>query len=69
MFLGGGINIANNCFIGLNSTIRNRISIPSFTLIGCASNIIKPIAEENSVFIGNPARKIEGLYAKDVVIK
>ena len=62
--LGGGINIANNCFIGLNSTIRNRISIPSFTLIGCASNIIKPIAEENSVFYWESCEKDRGFICK-----
>lgn len=67
--LGGGISIENNCFIGLNTTIRNRISIPSFTLIGCASNIVKPIEDENTIWIGNPASKVIGRNALEITIK
>lgn len=63
------INFDNNCFIGLNTTVRNRISIPSFTLIGCASNIVKSIEEENTVWIGNPASKIVCRTALETIIK
>lgn len=67
--LGGNIIIGNNCFIGLNSTLRNRLNIPSFTLIGCSSNVVKPIEDENTIWLGNPAKVIEGRKSIDVVIK
>lgn len=67
--LGGNIRIGNNCFIGLNSTLRNRLNIPSFTLIGCSSNVVKNIETENSIWLGNPAKMVEGRKSIDVVIK
>lgn len=66
---GGNIRIGNNCFIGLNSTLRNRLNIPSFTLIGCSSNVVKPIENENTIWLGNPAEMVEGRKSIDVVIK
>lgn len=67
--LGGNITVGNNCFIGLNSTIRNRLNIPSYTLIGCASNITKMTQSEESVWLGNPAKLVEGRNSKDAIIK
>jgi hypothetical protein len=67
--LGGNITIGNNCFIGLNSTIRNRLNIPSYTLIGCASNVTKMTWIEETVWMGNPAKQVEKQNSKEVIIK
>lgn len=66
---GGNVKMGDNCFVGLNSTVRNRINIPSYTLIGCASNIVKSIDVENSVWIGNPAKRIDNNESLDCIIK
>lgn len=67
--LGGNIAIGNNCFIGLNSTLRNRLNIPSYTLIGCGANVTKMTQIEETVWMGNPAKRIEDQNSKDVIIK
>lgn len=55
---GGYSKVKSNCFIGLNSTIRDGITIEEYSLIGSASNLLKS-TEKYGVYVGNPARKIE----------
>lgn len=59
VIVGGDVEICNNCFIGLHSTIKNKVRISNFTIVGSGSNVIKS-TEENCVYVGNPARKVEG---------
>ena len=63
------ITIGNYNFIASGCVLGGGISIPSFTLIGCASNIVKPIEDENTVWIGNPASKVIGRTALETTIK
>lgn len=58
VIVGGDVKIGNNCFIGLHSTIKNKLQISDYTLIGSGSNIIKS-TEENSVYVGNPGKKVK----------
>ena len=51
----GFINIGNNCFFGMNSTIKNRIDIADYTLVGAGAYISKS-TEKNSVYV--PERSI-----------
>lgn len=53
---GGGAKVEDRCFFGLNSTVKDNVSIASENLIGSASNITKSIIEQGGVYIGNPAR-------------
>ncbi len=55
--MGGYANVGNHCFVGLNSTIKNSISLADYSLIGAASNILKS-TEEYGVYVGNPARSL-----------
>lgn len=59
VIIGGDVKICNNCFIGLHSTIKNKIKISDYTIVGSGSNVIKS-TEENCVYVGNPAKKLEG---------
>lgn len=56
--VGGDVTISNNCFIGLNSTIKNGLFISPYTLIGSASNVIRSTIDKG-VYLGNPARSQE----------
>lgn len=55
--LGGRVSLANNCFLGLNSTIKSDVNLANYTLLGSGCNLLNS-SEQNSCYIGNPARKI-----------
>jgi len=53
----GYINIGSNVFIGFNSIILKNVTIGDNVIIGAGSIVTKD-CEPNSVYAGNPARKI-----------
>ena len=53
----GYVNIGNNVFIGMNAIITRNVQIGDNVIIGAGSVVTKD-CEENSVYAGNPARKI-----------
>lgn len=53
----GFVNVGDNCWIGLNSTIIQRIKIANETLVGAGSVIIRN-TEAHTTYVGNPARPI-----------
>ncbi|MBQ4634942.1 MAG: hypothetical protein IJB64_00760 [Akkermansia sp.] len=55
--LGGHSHITDNCFIGLNSTIKDGITIAPYSLLGSAANVVKS-TEEYGIYVGNPARML-----------
>lgn len=55
--LGGRVKIANYCFLGLNSTLKSDVCISNQTIIGSGCNMLNS-SEQNSCYIGNPARKM-----------
>ena len=56
---GGHSKVCNNCFIGLNCTIRDGIIVEDYSLIGSASNLLKS-TEKHGVYAGNPAHNLKG---------
>lgn len=50
--------IETGTFIGGNSWVNNGISIAKYCVVGSGSNVIKNITDENSIFAGNPAKRI-----------
>jgi len=54
----GKCNIGKGTFIGVNSWINNGVTIPPYTIIGSASNVLKTI-EEPGIYAGNPSRRIK----------
>lgn len=50
---GGHSKIKQNTFIGLNTTIKDNITIGAYNIIGCGTNVITS-TENSSVTLGNP---------------
>jgi sugar O-acyltransferase (sialic acid O-acetyltransferase NeuD family) len=55
--LGGGVTIGTQCLIGSNAVILPGINIGNNVVIGSGSVVLEDISD-NSVFCGNPAKKI-----------
>ncbi len=58
--LSGHCTVEPYSFLGVNSTIRDGIRLAEGTLVGMGASITKD-TEEWSVYIGNPAKKLEKL--------
>ncbi|HLX53322.1 MAG TPA: acetyltransferase, partial [Aquella sp.] len=57
--MSGHCKIGSNSFLGVNATLRDGIHIAQGTLVGMAAAITKD-TEEWGVYVGNPAKKLEG---------
>lgn len=56
--MSGHCVIGENSFLGVNATIRDGLTLARGTLVGMAAAITKD-TEEWSVYVGNPAKKLE----------
>lgn len=66
--VSGFCNIESFCYFGVNSTLVDHLSIAQGTLVGAGSLILRD-TERNSVYIGNPAKKIEGKDPFEVIFR
>ena len=57
--ISGFCTIERYCYFGVNSTLVDHLFISQGTLVGAGSLILKD-TEQNSVYVGNPAKKIDG---------
>jgi UDP-3-O-[3-hydroxymyristoyl] glucosamine N-acyltransferase len=55
VIMSNNVTINTSAFIGLNSSIKENVTIGHNTIIGMGSVVLKNI-EEESVYIGNPAK-------------
>lgn len=62
--MGGGVRIGNGSFIGIGTTIIQRIKIGSNSFIGAGSVVVEDIPD-NVLVYGNPARNIKKIENKD----
>lgn len=56
--VSGNCNIADNVYLGTNTSIKQGITVTSNVTIGMGGIVIKDIIEEG-VYVGNPIRKLE----------
>lgn len=56
--LAGNVSVGENTFIGANSVVKQGIKIGKNVIIGAGTVVMKDI-EDNSTYVGNPARKIK----------
>lgn len=56
-FIGAGTKAENNSFVGPNASVRDAIHIAKYSVVGMGSVVTKDV-EQESVLIGNPAKKI-----------
>lgn len=55
--IAGYVEIGEKSFLGVNSTVKNRISLGEGCVIGMGSNVLHSVPP-HSIFAGNPAREI-----------
>lgn len=55
--LGGFVTVGEGTFVGINTTVKNRIEVGSNTFVSMASAVMKPVSSSSRV-IGNPARPL-----------
>ena len=58
--MSGHCVIESYCFFGVNSTIRDYTHIAKGTLLAMGASLTKQKTEEWGVYVGNPAKKLEG---------
>ncbi len=56
--VGGFAEIGRKSFLGVNSSIKNRIYIGENCIVGMGTNVLNSI-EDNSIVVGNPAKPIK----------
>lgn len=64
--MSGHCTIESNCFFGVNSTIRDFSHLSKGTLLAMGSSLSKQTTDEWSVYVGNPAKKIENKISYEV---
>ena len=52
---GGYTKLGNNSFVGLNTTVKDDVTIGAYNIVGCGTNVIKS-TEDYNVTVGNPGR-------------
>ena len=62
------IFIGNNCFIGMNVVVLPGTVVEDNVIVG-AGSVIRGRLERNSVYIGNPAKRIMGIEEYQSKIK
>lgn len=65
--LSGHCKVEDYCFFGVNATIRDGLEIKEGTLVAMSASITKS-TESWSVYVGNPAKKLEKKHSKDIAI-
>ncbi len=58
--MSGHCIIESHCFFGVNATIRDYTHMAKGTLLSMGACLTKQKTEEWGVYLGNPARKLEG---------
>lgn len=56
--IAGSVSIEDNVYIGVGANIIDGIKIGKNSVIGAGSTVLKDV-EENSVYVGTPAKKIK----------
>lgn len=58
VIVGGFDQLKEKTYVGLNTTLRNRISVGENALIGMGAAVIRDVPS-STVVVGNPAKKLE----------
>ncbi len=65
--LSGHCVVEKNCFFGVNATIRDGLTLAKGSLIAMAASVTKN-TEEWSIYVGNPAKKLDNKNSLDLNI-
>lgn len=58
---GGGVIIKSGTFLGIGSTVIDHITIGKNILVGGGAVVVDNLEDENSLYLGIPAKKIKNL--------
>jgi UDP-3-O-[3-hydroxymyristoyl] glucosamine N-acyltransferase len=61
VLIAGYVDIAERCYIGSGSRLRNNLTVAATTLIGIASTLVQSIDEPGGIWAGSPARFVRSL--------
>lgn len=64
--ISGYCRIGHSSFLGVNSTFNDNTSIANSCILGSTSLVIKDLCDSESIYIGSPAKKIDGKSSLDV---
>lgn len=57
--ISGFCHIKRGCFLGVNATVGDNVTIPEDTVLGAGALTVKNLEESGSVYVGSPARKLD----------
>ncbi len=58
--VSGYCRIGEQCFVGVNSTFNDKTGVAPKCIVGSGSLVTKLLDQEGSLYMGTPAKKIEG---------
>lgn len=58
--------IGNSSFLGVNSTFNDNVTIPHSCIVGSGSLVNKSLLESECIYIGAPAKKVEGKSSLEI---
>lgn len=64
--MSGHCTIESHCFFGVNATIRDYSHLAQGTLLAMGASLTKQKTEEWGVYVGNPAKKLEGKISHEI---
>jgi len=64
--ISGYCVIGESCFLGVNSTFNDGTSIASFSILASGSLVNKNLDDENTIYIGSPAKRLPNKKALSV---
>jgi sugar O-acyltransferase (sialic acid O-acetyltransferase NeuD family) len=63
--ISGGVTVGKSCYLGTNCSIRGKVEIGAYSLIGMGSIVLQNV-KEYSVMVGAPARYLRSSLPQDI---
>ena len=64
--ISGYCTIGNESFLGVNSTFNDKTGVAARSIVGSGALVTKILEEEDSLYIGSPAKKVIGRSPRDI---
>ena len=64
--MSGRCTINSYCFLGVNSSIKDGITLAEGTLVGMSASVMKP-SKSWGVYVGNPSKRLKNKKSTDLI--
>lgn len=64
--ISGYCEIGSGSFLGVNSTFNDFTAVPENSIVGSGSLVTKKLTDKDSLYMGSPAKKVEGKSVWDI---